>query len=284
MADQFSPEEVRKIKQLIGSPLKKRTTHVIRVLDESGSMITGRDITISSYNEMQQTAKMAATEDHSVLVTLVKFNHEASIISNRAPVAAATPLSTDNFIPGGSTALFDAIGLAIDTAQKYPQDADTAFLLQIFTDGEENASTKYTADRLKSIISELNASGKWTITVAGPKGNIDLFTRYLGVPLGNVTSFDPTSVQSRFKNAGMMANATANYFVGRAAGQTAVMDSYSSVSEEQLKAWEDTTTVNNGNDSTTANAVNLSSAAPTAAWPFPTSNKTSEKTEGTGSA
>lgn len=289
MVDQFTPEEVRKLKALIGSKTKPRTTHVIQVLDESSSMTTGKDVTVSSYNEMQDIAKksVVGTED-SVTFTLVKFSDYASISSVRVPAGNAVALNNENYRPHGMTALFDAIGLAIKTVRNYPQDDETAFLLQIFTDGDENSSTQYTAAALKSLIDELNTTGRWTVTVAGPRGNIDLFTRGLGIAKGNITTFDPSSYQSRVSNAGMMLNSTANYFAARSVGTTAVYDSYSSIQP-------DTDVTYNPNNSqviigatgdVSQNAIADGSAGdldanvkPTdaknsaAAWPFPTGTK-----------
>jgi hypothetical protein len=286
LADQFTPEEVRKLKALIGSKSKPRTTHVIQVLDESSSMSTGKDVTVSSYNEMQDIAKksVAGTED-SITFTLVKFSDFASISSVRVPADNAIGLNNENYRPHGMTALFDAIGLAITTARSYPQDSETAFLLQIFTDGDENASTQYTAQQLKSLIAELNSTGRWTVTVAGPRGNIDIFTKGLGIAKGNTTTFDPTSYQSRVSNAGMMLNSTANYFAARSVGTTAVYDSYSSIAADEATQ-TGISNVNQGTDPTCAvgNSVDLSNTSniqtqnAAKAWPFPTGNRPDDTT------
>jgi hypothetical protein len=290
MSDQFTPEEVRAIRKIIGSKPKKRTTHVIQVLDESHSMTTGKDITLSSYNEMQHAAKNSVKGEDVITFTLVKFNEHVSIPTIRVSAEYVTPLSDMNYVPNGCTALFDAIGIAIETARNFPTDEDTAYLLQIFTDGYDNSSSKYNADKLKPLIEELQSTGKWTVTVAGPQGNIDLFTRFLGIAKGNVTGFNPDSVSSRLYNGTMMATATSNYFAARSAGQSNVMDSYSSIAKttadpsdvtgigQDQSTWSFT---NNNLQTGAAQAwpfpgnspqVTVAQANP-AAWPFPTGNK-----------
>lgn len=228
MSDQFTPEEVARLKALV-SP-KKQKTHLIQVLDKSGSMVKGIDITISSYNEMLQVAQKAQqTSGGETTATLVTFGTTAALDYQNVSLDAAVPLSKENYVPDGYTALYDAIGLAIETATKFEKDGDTAFLLQIFTDGGENYSTKFTMPRLKSMIEELNATGKWTVTVAGPQGAIDIFARDLSIAKGNVTSFDPSSIQSRTLNATNMVASTTHYFSARAEGATSIDDAYSAI-------------------------------------------------------
>jgi hypothetical protein len=226
--DQFTPEEMAKIRALIGTA--KKTTHIIQVLDESGSMNAGIDITLSSYNEMTDVARRAqlASGDETT-ATLITFADEAEVMYEQVPIGSVVALTKANYVPEGMTALYDAIGLAIHTASKFKTDENTAFLLQIFTDGGENVSKFYGAPRLKSMIEELNATGKWTVTVAGPQGNIDIFAQALSIPTGNVTGFDPGSLQSRSINASNMIASTAHYFSARAAGQSMVNDAYSAV-------------------------------------------------------
>ena len=280
MSQQFTPEEVRKLKQIIGSPVStKKTTHVIQVLDESSSMETGQDVTISSYNEMQDIAKKQHSDENEITFTLVKFSDHASISSIRVPAGNAIGLNTTNYKPHGLTALYDAIGLAIQTARNFPSDDNTAYLLQIFTDGGENASTSYRDPRtLKAMIAELQATGKWTVTVAGPKGQIDLFTQYFDIPKGNTTTFDPTSYQSRTSNAGMMVGSTANYFAMRGAGGQSMTNAYSSVKDVLDQADNDplNPSVSFGALPPDSSLIGQTAeqlaqkAQASAAWPFPT--------------
>jgi hypothetical protein len=238
MSDQFSPEEVARLKQLAAKPVRK--THVLQVLDRSSSMSTGKEITISTYNEQLDVMKQAQKKDGGeVTVSLVMFSYGAELVYKAKALDQVETLNLENYIPGGMTALYDAIGLAIETAQSLDASGDTAFLLQILTDGEENQSKIYTAEKLKSMIEELSATGKWTVTVSGPKGQVDVFAKNVSIPLGNTTGFDPHSLLSRASNKGIMVEAQAQYFASRAMGMTSVETAYSSVvkdlSDQDLK-------------------------------------------------
>lgn len=231
MSGQFTPGEVARLKKLVAVP---RTTHVIQVLDRSSSMQTGRDITISTYNEQLDVMKQAQLRDGGVTtVTMVVFSYAAELAYQAQTLDKVQPLTTENYVPGGMTALYDAIGLAIESAKTLDASGDTAFLLQIFTDGEENQSKKFTLVQLKSMIEELNATGKWTVTVAGPKGTVDLFAKNIAIMPGNVTGFEPNSLASRSYTKGLMVDAQAHYFSARASGATSVADAYSSVTPPQ---------------------------------------------------
>lgn len=234
--NQFTEEEVAKLKKLIADTPRK--THIIQVLDRSSSMYLGADITISSYNEMLQVSKQSQQEDNSVVtVTLVMFSDNVELAYKQRSLDEVQPLTRETYIPNGMTALYDAIGLSIQTARSFDSSGDTAFLLQIFTDGEENSSRTYNPARLKSMIQELQDSGKWTVTVAGPKGSIDIFAKELSIPQGNVTNFDPSSITSRNLNAQTMVSSHSHYMSARSKGVLSMTNAYSAVQPEQAEGW-----------------------------------------------
>jgi hypothetical protein len=230
----LTPEEEQILQTLQAKKAQstgEKIVHVINVLDRSRSMDTGIDITISAFNE--NLGVLAAQEKVAkVTATLVTFssNDKVKVEYAAAHPDRATHLNKSNYIPDGWTALYDAIGLAIETAQGFDGALSNAqFLLQVFTDGDENHSRKYTAARLKSMIGELNATGRWTVTVMGPRGSLDLFTKNLGVLSGNTVQFDASSVRSRGFAKSALNASTSNYFTATAAGATSVDCAYSSV-------------------------------------------------------
>lgn len=209
----------------------EKIVHVINVLDKSKSMDNGIDITISAFNEnldiLAAQEKVAKTT-----ATLITFSDHTNV---KAEYTEATPdrairLNRSNYVPGGWTALYDAIGRALELARGFEgANSDAQFLLQVFTDGDENHSRVFSAPRLKSMIEELNATGRWTVTVMGPRGSLDLFTRNLGVHVGNTVQFDASSVRSRGFAKSALNASTATYFAATAEGATSMDCLYSSV-------------------------------------------------------
>ena len=209
----------------------KKLVHVISLLDKSGSMVTGKSRTISAFNENAQIMRSEEDENTRVTSTFITFESSVKVVFAQAGVNRLEPLTDKSFVPSGGTALYDGIGDALNLALSFEaaSDANTSFLLQITTDGEENASKRFQPHHLKSRIEELQKSGRWTITVMGPKGSIDLFAETLGVARGNLATFDASSVRSRGFAANATVASTQNYFKSVKSGAGAVMDSYSSI-------------------------------------------------------
>jgi hypothetical protein len=85
------------------------------------------------------------------------------------------PMTRNDYQVGGCTALLDAIGGAIHhigNVHKYarPEDVPARTMFIITTDGEENASRKYSSSEIKSLIKECEESGWEFLFVAD---NID---------------------------------------------------------------------------------------------------------------
>jgi Mg-chelatase subunit ChlD len=204
--------------------------HVINVLDKSGSMTTGIDITIAAFNE-NLDVMASKSQGARVTASLITFSTNVHVEYTQASPDRAQRLNRENYVPDDFTALYDAIGRAIELAQGFEGAKTNAqFLLQIFTDGDENRSRIYRdPSKLKSMIQELNSTGRWTVTVMGPKGSLDLFTSRMGIYAGNTVQFDQGSLKSRSAARSVMNASTEAYFTASAAGATSMDSAYSSV-------------------------------------------------------
>lgn len=203
-----------------------RRLYVFKVLDASGSMGPYVSTTVGTYNETLDALKEAQAD---VTVTLIEFSDYARV-KHTGPFASSPRLSNTTYRPGGMTALRDAIGLAFEEADKLAVDYDTSFLLEILTDGAENSSTKYSAARIRQEISRRKESGKWTITVMGPHGSIDIFTS-MGIDVGNIAQFDASSERSRGGVTRMMQSSAKGYVqtLNNSIGSVSVNTAYASV-------------------------------------------------------
>lgn len=231
----LTPEEEQILQTLQAKKAQStgsKIVHVIQVLDKSSSMSTGIELTIAAFNE---NLNILSEQQHGVAkttATLITFSDANKVKAEyqESQPDRATRLSRSNYEPRGMTALYDAIGYALEISNGFEgAHSNAQFLLQIFTDGDENVSERFTASRLKSMIEELNATGRWTVTVMGPKGSLDLFTKNLGVKTGNTVQFDASSVRSRGFAKSALNASTQNYFTATAAGATSLDCAYSSV-------------------------------------------------------
>lgn len=112
----------------------------IFILDRSGSMASCCDDTIGGYNTF-----VNAQKDLGGTMTLYLFDHEIQTLYENKPISEVEPLTSNTFVPRGSTALYDAIGHAITNAR-----GGNMFI--ILTDGHENASKNYSKNALNDLI------------------------------------------------------------------------------------------------------------------------------------
>jgi len=145
---------------------------VIIIVDETGSMMSNKDVTISSYNEfLDSQRESAATEDETeadiTSFTLVKFNVN-SVLQEVPNVKDAPALTNDTYKPSNCTALYDAMG---DTMTKYENEKDN--ICVIITDGQENASRRFNKNKVFDMIKKYTDDKGWMFQYLG--ANQDAF-------------------------------------------------------------------------------------------------------------
>lgn len=203
-----------------------RKLYVFKVLDASSSMHRYTESTISTYNESLQALEEADADVH---VIRIDFADQASVTKRGGFREIDHRLTGSNYRAYGNTAMYDGIGLAFTEADRLESDANTSFLLEILTDGEENRSSYWSAYRVKQEIERRKLTGQWTITVMGPKGSVNLFQN-LGVEVGNIAQFNANSITSRKGVTDLMKSATRGYVqtLNNSIGSVSVAGAYAS--------------------------------------------------------
>lgn len=153
--------------------MNKKLTELVFILDKSGSMAGLESDTIGGFNAL---VTKQASEPGDVRITTVLFNHDIELLHDRIPLAGISPLTEMDYEVGGSTALLDAIGAAIQkigNAQKRTSEAERAgkVMLVITTDGMENASKEFTYGKIKAMIARQKQQFFWEFIFLG--ANID---------------------------------------------------------------------------------------------------------------
>jgi len=202
-----------------------KRTYVAVVLDQSGSMDMMRQEAIDAFNDQIAPIKSMQTEDSEVFVSLIVFSNEPTILFANKSADALFQLDKTTYIPHGWTAMYDAVGLAIETITQKDTQPDDAYLCTIISDGEENSSKKYSSERLASIVKELQEGGHWTFTYLGANQDLAVVSQKTGILIGNMAMFCATP-QGMNDASKLHTHSTQSYSTSRASGQTQVKDFY----------------------------------------------------------
>ena len=87
-------------------------TCVVVVLDKSGSMLRLTEETVNGYNKLLKEQQELPGKCNW---TTVLFNHKVEFLDNNVDIRFAHKLTPENYKADGYTALYDAIGMAINT-------------------------------------------------------------------------------------------------------------------------------------------------------------------------
>jgi hypothetical protein len=152
--------------------MKTQRTIYQLIVDRSGSMSDCIDATINGFNEQLNRIKGMVAEfpEQDIRVGLTLFNDHSDQIFVGQPVSEIPSLTRSNYIPKGSTALLDSIGQTcalLSEREQLLNPIPTTFVVVILTDGYENCSRMYNLEQVRSMIHELEGTGKWTFSFIG---------------------------------------------------------------------------------------------------------------------
>lgn len=163
--------------------MKKGYTHTGLVLDASGSMAPIRRRVLDSLASYVETQLREAEPDETNRLDLWVFNSRVKHVLDGACLEGYSHM---NYQCGGGTALYDAVGYAIDKlGQKFaamPEEErpeDVVFV--IVTDGQENSSRDFKLEDVRSRIETQTNVYNWRFIFLASNIDVEEVGSSLGV-------------------------------------------------------------------------------------------------------
>ena len=165
-------------------------TELVFILDRSGSMSGLEKDTIGGFNSMLEKQRKESGE---AVVSTVLFDNETEVIHDRIAIANVPNITDKEYFVRGCTALLDAVGGAIHhigNVHKYArkEDVPEKTLFIITTDGMENASHRYTYDKVRHMIERQKERYGWEFIFLG--ANIDAAETAVSMGIGRDRAVD----------------------------------------------------------------------------------------------
>lgn len=168
------------------------TTVVHFLLDGSGSMGSVRKSTIEAYNEYIASLKK---DGGKYKLSLTSFDSDGygklrlNTIHEHTYVDELPELTEDKYVPAGGTPLYDAF---CSTLKRLASRKDEKHLFVVLTDGQENSSSKYTAEDMKKLKAEKEEEGNWTFVYLGANQDSFATAKNYGFSHSNTSNFNAT--------------------------------------------------------------------------------------------
>lgn len=178
--------------------IAKRVLNLI-ILDESGSMHGLEKASVDGVNETIQTIRSSYEQlpEQEQLLTFVTFSDRGNSFCRTkvklAPISQVSEFKPSDYQPHGCTPLYDTMGLTLTELEEFATDSDIV-LVTIITDGYENSSRKYDAEKIHALVSRLDEKD-WVFTYIGANQDAILEAGRMGIR--NALNYNSTEEGTR---------------------------------------------------------------------------------------
>ncbi len=171
--------------------MKKDYTHICVVLDASGSMDSIKEDVKGSIRDFVASQRNLPGE---IRFDVYQFSDVVEHIADSSSLDEAASLMDERYRCSGTTALYDAVCIAIDelgakfaSMQEYERPEDVVFV--IFTDGYENASRTYRNADVMERIKRQTEVYSWRFIFLGAEIDAETAAQDVGIDSACACSF-----------------------------------------------------------------------------------------------
>lgn len=181
-----------------------KKTYYHLVLDRSGSMSSCWNATLNGWSDQIVRITQTAREhpEQEILASVCVFDNCIDFPGGIVRVGAGDIPSLEHIYPRGSTALFDAIGSSIEklelAAGKDLAKEEASVVVVVLTDGQENASSRFSGQMIREKMDALQASGLWNFVFIGADFDITATAGYFKAHTDNRMNVSKEDIGSAF--------------------------------------------------------------------------------------
>lgn len=190
----------------------RKYVNIICILDMSGSMGSIIESARNGFNNFLNDQK---SDGKKKKMTLLFFDDNFYMPYENINIKKVKEVTRETYFANGGTALYDAIGFSIDNfidnlatlpLEKRPEKT----LFVILTDGEENQSSVYHRELIKSMVTEMREEYNAEFIYLGANQDACFTASSLGISSSNAYNYAATS--SGIENAYVTMSSAVSYY------------------------------------------------------------------------
>lgn len=175
--------------------MKKDYHEIICIIDRSGSMDEIKSDAIGGFNFFVKSQKEFEGE---TALSLVLFNNNYNVVYDGRDIKEVPVLDEKSYIPKGTTAMLDAIGITIDRVGERLCETSEAerpekVIVAILTDGLENASKEYSYEQIAAKVKLQQETYNWDFIFLAANQNAVVAAEKIAIRQEDSANFEASS-------------------------------------------------------------------------------------------
>lgn len=172
---------------------------ILFVLDGSGSMAGVQDDVVQGVNAFIDKQK-EEVGDAETRFWLTVFDTNLYPVFTGEKIEDVRHVTRNDTLRGGATALLDAVGKTVASADADLNDFSGKKLCVVYTDGMENSSREFNKEKIVGLINNRQNEGDWTFVFMGADHDAWSNAGQYGFAQGNVMSTTSANVADTMTN------------------------------------------------------------------------------------